>query len=430
MRSFYFHILNNLIWIYLCAVICLAYVTMMEAIPSHVYLEEGKELSLSHRIPVEISVCDDHAETMKDIGRNTYEGFLAKKNAQDSSQLTVGSHDMMCYLFGVFPVKEMEVSVVESTNVYASGHVMGIYGETDGVFVLGSSPVECENGSYEQPAEHVLFAGDYILSVNDKAIQRKEELMDIIRKEGEDPLVLTIRRGEETIRVSVQAVRAKGSENQKESYMLGIWVKDDMAGIGTMTYYDTEGDYGALGHGIGDGETGNLLQLSKGCLYEANILGIKKGQRGNPGELQGVVYYGKENKIGTVANNTDIGIYGKLNEDYIMNGFSEKELVSLAYKQDLKTGDAYIVSDASGRLNAYHIIIDSFDYSPSDRNKGIRFHVDDENLLDLTGGIVQGLSGSPILQDGKLIGGVTHVLINDPAKGYGIFAETMLTHEK
>lgn len=408
---------------------CFSYITLVDAIPNHVYLEQGQELSLDQQVPVRFMVCEHRTEAMADIGSNTYEGLAAIRKGADSSSLAIGKHEMMCYLFGVFPIKEVEVSVVESSNLSVSGHVIGIYGKTNGVFVLGSGPVELEDGSYVQPAEHVIFSGDYIIAVNRKAVTSKEELIQEIRRDGENPLVLTVMRGSDTIQVSVQAVRAKNPNGTDFPYMVGLWVKDDMAGIGTMTYFDDQGQFGALGHGISDGETGELLKLSHGYLYEADVFGVKKGQRGNPGELQGIVYYGKKNQVGYVSNYTDIGIYGKLNENYINNIYDENLVYPLAFKQDIHKGEAYLVSDASGERKAYHITIDSLDYSPSDRNKGIRFHVDDENLLELTGGIVQGLSGSPMIQDGKLIGGVTHVLINDPTKGYGIFAETMLSRK-
>ena len=195
-----------------------------------------------------------------------------------------------------------------------------------------------------------------------------------------------------------------------------------------IAFYDKDGNFGALGHGIGDGETGELLRISKGNLYRADIFGIKKGKRGEPGELQGMVYYGTSDRLGTVDCNTDIGIYGTLNDAAYENYCKTDERYLVGYKQDVQTGDAVILSDASGQPCVYHIVIDSMDYSPADRNKGLRFHVDDKNLLELTGGIVQGLSGSPIIQNGKIVGGVTHVLVNDPTRGYGIFVEEMLEH--
>ena len=141
-----------------------------------------------------------------------------------------------------------------------------------------------------------------------------------------------------------------------------------------------------------------------------------------------MVCYGTSDRLGTVDCNTDIGIYGALNDAAYENYCGTDEEYPVGYKQDVQTGDAMILSDASGKLEMYHIVIDSMDYSPADRNKGLRFHVDDKNLLELTGGIVQGLSGSPIIQNGKIVGGVTHVLVNDPTRGYGIFVEEMLEH--
>ena len=163
--------------------------------------------------------------------------------------------------------------------------------------------------------------------------------------------------------------------------------------------------------------------------HPAQVLGIKKGVRGTPGELEGVVYYGKDNQIGEVSSNTQIGIYGTLTKNFREEKKNESLLCPVGYKQEIQTKDAVILSDASGELQSYRIVIDDLDYTPGDKNKGIRFHVEDENLLKLTGGIVQGLSGSPILQDGKLIGAVTHVLVNDPTKGYGIFVEEMTANK-
>lgn len=181
-----------------------------------------------------------------------------------------------------------------------------------------------------------------------------------------------------------------------------------------------------MGHGIGDGKTKDLLRLSDGKLYRAQILGIKKGRRGDPGEIEGMVFYGKSDQIGSVSSNTAIGIYGTLTETFRQTQQETDQSYPIGYKQEIKTGEAQILSDVSGERRTYRIMIDDLDYSPSDDNKGIRFHVEDNDLLALTGGIVQGLSGSPILQNGKIIGAVTHVLVNDPAKGYGIFVEAMV----
>lgn len=417
---------KNLIWIYLCILCCFAYGTMMDSIPGHVYLQEGQTLQLDQKLPVMLAADQSRREVMVDVGESTYQTIQRRRECVTGEKLEAGNYKVTCYLFGLFPIKEVEVSVVGDKSLYASGHVVGIYGATNGVFVLDTSPVETMDGVFEEPADHILFAGDYIMEVNGTSISTKEELVSQIAKNGQSPMVLTLIRGQEQIKVSVQAVPVQ--EEHGCTYKLGVWVKDDMAGIGTLTYYNDSGSFGALGHGIGDGETGNLLRIGEGELYESEILTIVKGERGTPGELQGVVRYGQKNQIGTVTSNTDIGIYGDLDKERLEEYSKEDTYYSVGYKQDVKPQDAVILSDASGEPGVYHIVIDSLDYSPSDKNKGIRFHVDDEALLDLTGGIVQGLSGSPIIQNGQIIGAVTHVLVNDPTRGYGIFVENMLEH--
>jgi stage IV sporulation protein B len=360
---------------------------------------------------------------MADVGESTYEA-LQERDRSTCEELSVGEHRLTCYLLGVIPIREVALTVVEGESLYASGHVVGIYGKAAGVLVVGTSAVEAADGSYVTPAENLVFAGDYITAVNGTAVTAKEELVETVTAYGADPLTLTLWRQEEQIKVKVTAAPAPAdSEND---YVLGIWVKDDMAGIGTLTYYNAAGDYGALGHGISDGQTGELLKISSGRLYFADIIGIKRGKYGDPGELEGVIYYAKGNLLGSITGNTEEGIFGTLASGWCEAESLVDDSYPVGYKQEVTPGAAVLLSDVSGETCCYHIVIDSLDYSGSAGNKGIRFHVDDENLLALTGGIVQGLSGSPIIQNGKLVGAVTHVLVNDPTRGYGIFIETML----
>lgn len=421
MRHFLKCAFENLIWIYLCALLCFSYATMMDAIPDRVYLEEGQKLALDQKLPVVLSETTGEKTVMADTGASTFASLQERKSAGSCDSLKEGLHKVTCYLFGLFPVKEVEVSVVPQKSVYAGGQVVGIYGATQGILVLGSSQIEKPDGGFAEPAEHILRAGDYITSVNGLEIEKKEELVRCVQDCQGERLVLTLWRGNEQISVSVTPVMAKNG-----SYMLGIWVKDDMAGIGTLTYFEQDLDFGALGHGIGDGQSGELLRLSDGRLYRAEVFGIQKGERGTPGELEGMLYYGAKNQIGQVSSNSDLGIYGKLKKDYYIQLLTEDSLYPVGYKQEVSTGSAVILSDASGEPAMYHIVIDSLDYTPADSNKGIHFHVDDENLIALTGGIVQGLSGSPIIQNGRIVGAVTHVLVSDPTRGYGIFIENML----
>ena len=207
---------------------------------------------------------------------------------------------------------------------------------------------------------------------------------------------------------------------------LGIWVRSDTQGIGTMTYLDMNGQFGALGHGISDSDTGEVVQICDGDLYETEILGIEKGSIGKPGVMSGVIYYGPGSVLGSIDANTEEGIFGTVNEKFQKQ--LEGEAIEIGYRQDVKKGPAVIRSGVSGEIKDYQIEIEKVDYSTSHNNKSLVLKVVDEELLELTGGIVQGMSGSPIIQDGKLVGAVTHVFIQDSTKGYGIFIENMLQH--
>ncbi len=408
MRNFSMRLYKNLVWIYFTFLICFFHSLFLKEIPDHIYVSEDEDIACHFSIPVRFSEPNYHQET-----------FYAESSSYNETDYT-----LTCSLFGIVPVKEVEVTVVPSKSVYASGRVIGIYGQTSGVLVLDVTSIEAADGLNYKPAENKLFAGDYILAVNDVEIQTKEELVETINENGKDALTLTVNRKGEYIKVSVCAMPA-----QDGAYMLGIWVKDDMAGIGTLTYYTTSGRFGALGHGIGDGETGQLLSMSDGSIYRTRLLGVTKGKRGNPGELEGVIYYGSSNHLGSILGNASLGVYGSLDEEDYLLYSSEDEYYEVGYKQEIEKSTAYLLSDISGEVESYEIMITDVDHQAEDSNKGIHFTVTDEKLLELTGGIVQGMSGSPIIQNGKLIGAVTHVLVNDPGKGYGIFAETMMEHD-
>jgi stage IV sporulation protein B len=212
----------------------------------------------------------------------------------------------------------------------------------------------------------------------------------------------------------------------EEDYKLGIWVRDDTQGIGTLTYVREDKTFGALGHGISDADTGGLLQIKDGQLYETEILGIHKGSQGSPGELSGLIRYEDDNILGEILSNTELGIFGKLDKAEEL----QLKTMEVAYKQELELGEATILCQVDGEVEEYEIEITKIDKSHSDTNKGFVLKVTDERLLEKTGGIVQGMSGSPVIQNGKFVGAVTHVFVQDSTGGYGIFAETMLDGEK
>lgn len=299
------------------------------------------------------------------------------------------------------------------------GMPIGIYMETNGVMVLGTEKIPAADGMSYEPAKHLLRAGDYIVGIGDRHIENKKELLTEVGKIHSGQVVLKIRRGKERLSVKMKPVKSRG-----KGYKLGIWVRDNTQGLGTITFLTKNSKYGALGHGIHDVDTGKLLDLSQGRLYETSIRDIQKGIDGNPGGMEGIIVYNHYNRLGNIEKNTEAGIYGRL--DKISTLFREQTPMAVGKKEEIKKGNAKIRCAADGEVKEYDIRITKIDFREKEVNKGIVLEVTDPLLLAKTGGIVQGMSGSPIIQNDKIIGAVTHVFVQDAAKGYGIFIENML----
>lgn len=339
-------------------------------------------------------------------------------NTQIPDVIRVGSGDEQTLDLGV---KEVSVQVVEKKRVIPGGISIGIYMETEGVYVVGTGEVESAEGLNYEPAYHVVQTGDYILAVNGKRITDKDELISCIQANRSDTMILKLLRNSEIIQVRMNAVRT-----HQDDYKLGVWVKDDIQGIGTLTYITEDCRFGALGHGITDSDTGELLTASGGLLYDTSILEIVKGEKGTPGEISGMITYSDRHVRGSIACNTGVGIFGTASPGLLKEIYTAP--VDVAFKQEIRPGKAVIRSAISGEMKEYLIEIEEIRLNENDVNKGMVFRVTDQELLQLTGGVIQGMSGSPILQNGKIIGAVTHVFVNDPARGYGIFIENMLEH--
>ena len=321
--------------------------------------------------------------------------------------------------------EDISVSVEDKKKVYPCGKIVGIYTSCNGIFVIDTCEIEGKNGEFIDVASGYVKTGDYITAINGEMVTEKEDLVEAVKESKGKELQLEVKRNEEIFTTRVAPILAKNGE-----YMLGIWVKDDVAGVGTMTYFTSEGNFAALGHGMGDGETQRLLKIDSGDLYVSNVIGIEKGLKGNPGEIKGVIYYGKANHLGSLKENTKKGVFGNLDTEEIQEYTQLQEPYQVADKQEIQTGAAQIISEVSGSLKTYDIEITYVDYLASDSYKGLHVKVVDNALIELTGGIVQGMSGSPIIQNGKLIGAITHVLINDPMQGYGIFIDEMFKYKK
>ncbi len=319
---------------------------------------------------------------------------------------------------GYIPQEEVSTVEIGEDTVLVGGMPVGIYMETDGVLVLDTQTIEGVDGLEHDPAGNLVKSGDYIVGINQEYVSGKDDLIQVLKNLTDKDVVLTLRREDETVDVRLEAV-----ENAPNDYKLGIWVRDNVQGLGTITFLNQNSRFGALGHGIHDADTNVLMEIEDGSLYKTSIRSILKGEYGIPGSMEGLIVYNSFNRLGTIDKNTEAGIYGAVEK--IDDLFQEQIPVQLAAKEEIHTGEAVIRCYLEDEIREYAVMINGVDPEPKEINKGIVFQVTDQELLDKTGGIIQGMSGSPILQDGKLVGAVTHVFVNDPTKGYGIFAETM-----
>lgn len=372
---------------------------------------------LDRKIPDEIQISRDSGESTEDVTEVLSAPLVTFEKAVTVSQ--DGGYILPCRLLGYIPFKEVKVTPVDEQEIYVSGSTIGIYMETEGVLVIDTGEIEDQNGEMKEPAKNLVRQGDYIVSFNGEKISTKRELInDIAGLDGEE-VTLEVKREGESVPVSVTPVK-----DTKGDYKLGIWVRDDTQGIGTLTYVDQNGRYGALGHGISDIDTAQLLNIRNGALYKAQILAINKGSKGNPGELAGFIRYDDRNILGSIEINSKNGIYGQFYKG-AEDGITLKKM-PVAYKQDVKAGEASVLCNVDGEVREYQAEIKRIDLNHEDTNKSFVIQITDEKLLEKTGGIVQGLSGSPVLQNGKMVGAITHVFVQDSTSGYGIFIENML----
>lgn len=372
---------------------------------------------LNRKIPDEIQIS---RQKNTDISKLLSAPFVTFEEAVPVSG--DGGYVLSCKLLGYLPFKEVKVTPVDDREIYVSGSNIGIYMETNGVLVIDTGEIQDENGETKSPSGNSIQPGDYIVAFNEQKVTDKKELISDLTCLQEDVVVLKVNRQGETIPVSVKPVK-----DVKGDYKLGLWVRDDTQGIGTLTYVEADGNYGALGHGISDIDTDELLDISGGTLYKAQVLAVNKGSKGNPGELAGLIRYEDKNILGNITENTQNGIYGKFYKG-MEEGIVLKKM-PVAHKQEVQTGDATILTCVDGQVREYEAQIKRIDMNHEDTNKSFVIQVTDEQLLNLTGGVVQGMSGSPILQNGKVVGAVTHVFVQDSTSGYGIFIENMLKHD-
>lgn len=399
------------------------YYGMWNQVPSTIMIKAGVDQTLDFKVPVLGEISREAVAVSKNTGaRVKTESLpinLGKSVTVRANQ--VDEYRMQLKIWGVIPFKAVDVKVIQDIKLKPAGIPIGIYVKTEGVLVVGIGEFTGEEGQKYNPGKYVFQPGDYIMEVNEETINTKKELIEIINHSEGQEMVFKIKRGEMLIES-----KAQPELNQNGEYKMGVWVRDNAQGVGTMTYIDEQGGFGALGHGINDVDTSTLMTLSKGILYHTEIIGITKGYNGSPGELTGFIEYDDRNIMGEIQDNTNKGIFGICTPDTLMSAFYD--YLPLGLKQEIQEGDAQIICSLGNGTKSYDIEIIDINLENDNVNRGIVLKITDEELLNSTGGIVQGMSGSPIIQNGKLVGAVTHVLVQDPTKGYGIFIENMLIH--
>ncbi len=365
-----------------------------------------------YSLPDEFYTVSDEEIKVNDFYTVTYEQEEIAGIARSSKE---GKYLVKISLFNAIPVKNSSLTVSERKYVALSGEIIGLRLFTDGVMIVGVDNIDTSNGTIS-PAENAgLQKGDVICQIDGIKIESSSKVNELISQSS--GRVLKIRYIRDGTEYTTDFTPAYSVSEGK--YKAGLWIRDSAAGIGTMTFYDTQtGAFAALGHAVCDIDTGEVLPLSNGDIVSAGITSCNKGTDGKAGELCGVF---KSDSIGILLQNTECGIFGILE-----NPETDVQMIPIATEQEIQKGAAQIVSTVDGNGAEYYDIEITKISADDAEHKNMVIKVTDEKLIEKTGGIVQGMSGSPIVQNGKLVGAVTHVLVNDPTKGYGIFVENMI----
>ena len=360
----------------LCWALCLS-----ATLPDRYYLAKGSRFSLGDSSLIQTSSNDGYPLSVYSSTGNTFRMDLK--------------------LLGLINIKPVSVQVVDRRVLALCGTPFGIKMVTDGVMVVGTGAVTDCNSRAVSPAQTAgIQEGDIILSINGEKISSKKQLTKLVESSAGQPLSLVVRRGEQLTSLHLSPVRS----SLDNSYHLGLWVRDSSAGIGTMTFYDpNNGCFAGLGHAICDVDTGQLMPLSQGEIVEASIIGVHAGKSGSPGQLQGAFVANRS--IGSLYTNSYNGVYGRL-----MNQPVDAQTIPMAQCQEVRQGPVKILTTVSGQKpQLFDACIEKISLSQDEPTKNMVLRITDPDLLELSGGIVQGMSGSPIIQDGMLVGAVTHV---------------------
>lgn len=382
-----------------------AYSLVILNLPDTLIVFEGENININTLYGMNINLKDEN-----------YEAMLTSSNIGEASFNEKGKTTLVASLFDI-ELKDIEVNVLDKTKVIPVGKMAGIKLYTKGVLVVGMSEIEGQK-PYENSN---IKEGDIITNINEEEIENTNELIECINKSNGDSLSITYVTKGETKECNITPVK-----NESGKYQIGLWVRDSAAGIGTVTFYEPEtANFVALGHGISDVDTSEIVDISTGELVNTRILSIVKGESGNPGKIQGTL--NNDKSIGTIYKNTRLGIYGKVKEEAnLLPNYANT--MEVALRDEIKLGKATILCSVenSDKIEEYEIEIEKKFTNNNYDNKSMLIKVTDERLIEKTGGIVQGMSGSPIIQNGKFVGAVTHVIVQSPVRGYAVFGDMLI----
>ncbi len=357
-------------------------------------------------------------EDVNQINKSKKYGSIIKADLgkiQETSKSEKNKSTIVFKLFGFIPIKKIIVRNTPEEDVFAGGNPLGISGFTNGVLVLNTNYFENDK-TLKSSQSLPLEKGDLINQINQTKVDNIDDVKKILEESDGESVEIMFKRGKKNLK---SIVKKQLTKNQK--IRLGLLVKDDISGVGTLTFVKKDGSFGALGHAMSENQA--IIPLKDGNVYDCSLLNIQKAEKNKAGQLKCVFLQGEGNK-GSISKNTDYGVFGKLKEN---NGLIDENLTyKIGGMLNVSPGDAKIVSAVSGIREEYDIEIIKANKQSSKSTKGITFRVKDKRLLDLTGGIVQGMSGSPIVQNRKIIGAVTHVFLNDSTKGYGVYSDWMM----
>ncbi|HOJ77519.1 MAG TPA: SpoIVB peptidase [Bacillota bacterium] len=389
-------------------------------IPNNLKLSPGEKFILSTHFPLSFSSNNDQLNLNFNVVNLIRQELLINTNSTNQK------YNFELKLFGRFPIKQVQIEVATPTVVVPSGQAIGVLVSSKGVVIVGHLPINGVDKKQYYPAKEAgIKPGDILLEINNYMVNNVEEVEFILNQMDGQPLNLSCKRGNKIIHTQITPVLTE--ENNKRRYLLGIFIEDPAAGVGTLTFFNPETkSFAGLGHQISNFGGRPGIPVEYGEIVAANISGVKQGQPGKPGEKIGV-FNSNQSPLGKINKNCKYGIYGKI---YNVKDLYQAEFnkpIPAAFNSQIKTGPAEIYTVVNGnKVEKYKIDIIKVYRQKSPRDKGLIIKVTDPELLKKTGGIVQGMSGSPIIQDGMLVGAVTHVFVNDPTKGYGVLAEWML----